>query len=147
MKPPAGLPLADKYGGIVFDDEGCVLLREPCNHYDGYVWTFAKGDPEPGETPAETALREVREETGVVARIVRPIQKVFRGGSGSVAYYLMAPVSVAPIAARFRKETSSVTWLSPRAARVRLGKNPNAVGRKRDLAVLAAACRLRRTGH
>ncbi len=33
------------------------------------VWGLPKGEIEPGETPEEAALREVREETGLEARI------------------------------------------------------------------------------
>lgn len=36
-------------------------------------WVFPKGTPDPGETIEETALREVREETGLTVRIVRPL--------------------------------------------------------------------------
>src|SRR5437879_10429948 len=53
------------YGGVIFDDKGRVLLREPTGHYDRYVWTFSKGRPEPGESPEDTAIRETREETGL----------------------------------------------------------------------------------
>ena len=52
------------YGGIVVDAKGRILLREPSGHFDGYVWTFPKGRPQPGETAEEAALRETREETG-----------------------------------------------------------------------------------
>lgn len=31
------------FGGVLFDDQGRVLLRRPANEFDGYVWTFAKG--------------------------------------------------------------------------------------------------------
>jgi 8-oxo-dGTP pyrophosphatase MutT (NUDIX family) len=43
-----------------------VLLRRPRGDFDGYVWTFPKGRPEPGETPELAALREVKEETGAI---------------------------------------------------------------------------------
>ncbi len=36
-------------------------------------WVFPKGTPDPGETIEETALREVREETGLDVRIKRPL--------------------------------------------------------------------------
>jgi len=36
-------------------------------------WVFPKGTPDPGETIEETALREVREETGIEVRITRPL--------------------------------------------------------------------------
>lgn len=61
---------ADAYGGILLTRDGKILLREPTNHFDGYVWTFAKGKPSVGDTPAQTALREVEEETGFLAEIV-----------------------------------------------------------------------------
>src|SRR3712207_8188058 len=54
---------ASTYGGVVMDDAGRVLVREPRNHFSGYVWTFPKGHPDPGETPEEAARREVFEET------------------------------------------------------------------------------------
>lgn len=34
------------------------------------LWTLPKGTPEPGETREQTALREVREETGLETRVV-----------------------------------------------------------------------------
>ena len=60
--------LALAYGGVVIDEAGRVLLREPKNHFDYYVYTFPKGRPDEGESPEQAALREVREETGVEAR-------------------------------------------------------------------------------
>jgi 8-oxo-dGTP pyrophosphatase MutT (NUDIX family) len=40
------------------------------------VLALPKGHPEDGETPGEAALREVREEAGVVARLVEPLGDV-----------------------------------------------------------------------
>lgn len=37
------VPSADAYGGVMINDRGEVQLREPVNHFGGYVWTFAKG--------------------------------------------------------------------------------------------------------
>lgn len=51
-------------GGVVFNADGAVLLLR---HVNG-TWVFPKGHIEPGEGPLETALREVEEEAGVVAR-------------------------------------------------------------------------------
>ena len=48
---------AQAYGGVLLRNTGHILLREPTNHFDGYVWTFAKGKPDPGETSETTALR------------------------------------------------------------------------------------------
>jgi len=48
------------------------------------VWALPKGKIDPGETPAEAAVREVREETGVEGRLVEKLGDVryvytFRG--------------------------------------------------------------------
>src|SRR5262249_43601458 len=66
---------------------------EPSNHFDGYVWTFPKGRPEPGETPEEAALREVLQETGVEAAITDQIPGTFAGGTTDNVYYLMSFLS------------------------------------------------------
>ena len=63
-------------------------------------WSLAKGTPDPGETLEETALREVREETGLEVEINAPIDSIEywfaeRGGKvrfhKTVHFYLMAP--------------------------------------------------------
>lgn len=40
------------------------------------TWALPKGNVDPGEAPAETALREVREETGVDGRLVEKLGDV-----------------------------------------------------------------------
>ena len=52
------------YGGVVFDATGRLLLRRPSGGFDGTAWTFAKGRPDPGEKPEQTALREVLKKPG-----------------------------------------------------------------------------------
>lgn len=128
------------YGGIVIDTEGRVLLREPSSHFGGYIWTFPKGRPEGGETPKETALRETREETGLIAEIVERIPGSFFGGTTENIYFLMRPTGRA---GEPDKETANLQWATPDEARklIRMTeKNP--VGLKRDLAVLEAAIAL-----
>jgi len=39
-------------------------------------WTLPKGTPEPGESLEETALREVGEETGLIAELLRPLDTI-----------------------------------------------------------------------
>jgi 8-oxo-dGTP diphosphatase len=48
----------------VFDEAGCVLLVR--HTYGRFNWELPGGASEPGETLAETAVRELREETGLV---------------------------------------------------------------------------------
>ena len=63
---------------------------------DIVTWTLPKGTPDPGETREQTAVREVREETGLEVRIRRPLESieytfVQRGTRihKTVHYYLM----------------------------------------------------------
>nr|WSY56995.1 NUDIX domain-containing protein [Streptomyces sp. NBC_00886] len=47
---------------VVFDDAGRVLLGQRA---DNHEWAVIAGIPEPGEQPADCAVREVYEETAV----------------------------------------------------------------------------------
>ena len=83
-------------GGIVFrrkDGQVTILVTQSSAH-DG--WIFPKGHLEHGETSSDAALREVKEETGVDARIVErvgTIRYVFRARGRQVTktalFYLM----------------------------------------------------------
>jgi 8-oxo-dGTP pyrophosphatase MutT (NUDIX family) len=53
------------YGGVVVH-EGKLLVITPAGKR---VTGLPKGGPNPGETPEETAVREVREETGISATV------------------------------------------------------------------------------
>lgn len=64
-------------------------------------WSLAKGTPDKGETMEETALREVREETGLEVEMQEPISSITywfadRGNAvryhKTVHFYLMVPV-------------------------------------------------------
>lgn len=133
---PAGLKVA--YGGVLIDRDGQVLLREPRNHHDNYVWTFAKGRPDPGEAPEATALREVLEETGVQARILAPIPGDFLGGTTINRYFLMVPEGPVQALPPDTPETSATRWVLPAEAKALIAQTKNAKGRERDLAVLKA---------
>jgi len=127
------------YGGVVINAAGRLLLREPKGHFDGYVWTFPKGKPEPGETEVEAALREVWEETGVVGCIEKRIPGEFQGGTSKTIYFLM---TVERKTGELDDETESVAWVTADEAVKRIQQTPNQIGRKRDLAVLKAALAL-----
>ena len=61
------------YGGVVVRG-GEVLVITPAGRPD--VRTLPKGGPQAGESEEETAAREVREETGVQARVVERLGDV-----------------------------------------------------------------------
>jgi len=63
-------------GGVVYSKRGDDLLLLLIEDRHGKM-TLAKGKQEPGETLEETALREVAEETGVLGKIVQPIETVY----------------------------------------------------------------------
>jgi len=126
---------AHAYGGIVIDDNARVLLRRPQGDYDGYVWTFPKGRPDPGETPEQAALREVKEETGYVAVITRALPGRFHGGTTTNKFFLMSPVGEP---GKFDSETAAIKWASYVEAASLISMTTNEKGRKRDLAILDA---------
>jgi 8-oxo-dGTP diphosphatase len=52
---------------LVFNDAGEILLQRS----DTGKWAVIGGMPEPGEEPAQTAVREVMEECGIIVQPVR----------------------------------------------------------------------------
>ncbi|BCJ70143.1 NUDIX hydrolase [Polymorphospora rubra] len=53
---------------VVRDDRGRILL---CRRSDDGTWGLPAGAIDPGEQPADAVLREIFEETGVVAEVER----------------------------------------------------------------------------
>jgi len=84
------------------------------------LWALPKGQIDPGESPAETAVREVREETGVSGRLVEKLGDVryvyARGGqrvSKVVSFFLLraGPGRIGAIDERMRVEVAEARWL------------------------------------
>jgi ADP-ribose pyrophosphatase YjhB (NUDIX family) len=86
-------------GGIVVRRDGArdssyrVLLVRAKK--DPSVWIFPKGHIEQGETAADAALRETREEAGIDGELVKPIGEPLEFNNGrydvSVQYFLIRP--------------------------------------------------------
>ena len=85
--------LVQQAGGIVWRlaDAGPEVLvvsaKDDLSH-----WIFPKGDVEAGESPAEAAEREVREEAGVDSRVVSPagdLEFAHQGRHLRVTYFLL----------------------------------------------------------
>ncbi len=114
-------------GGIVIDRSGegdgrVLIVHRP--RYDD--WSWPKGKAQGLETIEETAVREVREETGLEGRIIRKLGEAHypvttsKGATAkkTVHYFLMEPVS-----GRLGvtgDETDAVEWVSIDEARRRL---------------------------
>ena len=63
-------------GGVVYRetrDGGEIVV---CGRFNTESYHLPKGTPEPGETREETALREVREETGLNVEILRFVGEI-----------------------------------------------------------------------
>jgi 8-oxo-dGTP pyrophosphatase MutT (NUDIX family) len=64
-------------GGVVVRDGKCVVIVPTRRAADGTkVLALPKGHPDPGESAADAALREVREETGVHAAVAEKLGDV-----------------------------------------------------------------------
>jgi 8-oxo-dGTP pyrophosphatase MutT (NUDIX family) len=80
---PSRVRTATAAGGVVLRGAGEALEVVLAGRDSDRTWVFPKGTPAPGETTEETAIREVREETGLDVAIVRPI--------GTIDYWFAVP--------------------------------------------------------
>jgi 8-oxo-dGTP pyrophosphatase MutT (NUDIX family) len=64
-------------GGLVVADDGVTGPRAALigrtDRRGRLLWSLPKGHIEVGETPADTAVREVAEETGIIGEVVAPL--------------------------------------------------------------------------
>lgn len=81
--PPDVVPCA---GGLVFDDDGRLLLIRRGTPPARGSWSVPGGRLEPGETAEQACVREVAEETGLDVVVVRAAGRVLRDGPGGVVY-------------------------------------------------------------
>lgn len=111
--------LVEAAGGFVWREKHgewqVLLVHRP--RYDD--WSLPKGKADPGETPEETAQREVEEETGIQCELTAPAGEVtYVDGKGRpkiVRYWHMAPTrgghSFEP-----NEEVDALRWCSTREA-------------------------------
>ena len=100
-------------GGVVLREGRIAVVHRP--KYDD--WSLPKGHLDPGESWEEAALREVAEEAGVQARLVRELEPVrymtHKGKDKTVRYWVMeyAGGEFAP-----NDEVDELRWLEPEEA-------------------------------
>lgn len=79
---PATIKALKSAGGVVFRRTGSGIEVALIATKGKSVWTLPKGLIDPGEQPEQTAVREIREETGLIGRILAPL------GEKSFWFYL-----------------------------------------------------------
>jgi 8-oxo-dGTP diphosphatase len=105
-------------GGVVMrsgpDETEIAVVHRP--RYDD--WSFPKGKLDPGETSEEAALREVREETGLVCRLGPELAFAHyedqKGRPKVVRYWLMAVIEDPGFEPN--DEVDDLRWLTPEDA-------------------------------
>jgi 8-oxo-dGTP diphosphatase len=104
-------------GGVVFRKTSKGKIRVLVVHRPQYDdWTPPKGKADKGESPDQTAIREVLEETGYRCRIVAqlgPTRYRVQGGVKEVHWFGMRPLPDSPGFTK-NSEVDKVRWLSPR---------------------------------
>jgi 8-oxo-dGTP diphosphatase len=96
-------------GGVVVRDGRIVVVHRP--RYDD--WSLPKGKLDPGEGWEEAALREVREECGLVCRLedeLAPAHYVSKGRPKTVRWWRM---TVLHDEAETDDEVDELRWVTP----------------------------------
>lgn len=131
-------------GGLVFRETAKGKLKVLIAHRPRYDdWGLPKGKADKGETPEETAIREVLEETGYHCRIVAPIGTTryrIEGGIKEVNWYAMRPLPDSP-GFKKNKEVDEIRWITRNRAKTALDYEND-----RDLVTSPGLKRLARTG-
>jgi len=115
-------------GGVVYKKEKDRLFILLAQHSGHHGWVFPKGligDVKKGEKKEEAAVREVSEETGVTAEIIKPLTPIVywyvwekEKRKKTVYYFIMEYIS--GDIAKHDLEMENVEWLTPDAVKDRL---------------------------
>jgi len=110
-------------GGVVYRKTPKGKIRVLVVHRQRYDdWTLPKGKADDDESPEETAVREVLEETGKRCRIVAPLGTTryrVQGGVKEVHWFAMKPLPDSPGFTK-NEEVDRIKWLSRRKVLERL---------------------------
>ena len=132
-------------GAVCWREKGKDLLVAVIHRGRYQDWTFPKGKVDPGETLAETAVREVHEETGLKVKLGVPLETVsypLDKSKAKIVHYWAAKVSDNALAkSKFKpdEEVSEVLWLKAEDAFAKLSY-------KHDRELLQEVIQLRENG-
>jgi len=115
---PAPNSLVPACGVLAVDDQGRVLLQR---RRDTGQWALPMGKMELGETPSQCAIRETREETGVLVRVTGLLgvfsdpTHIVAYGDGEIRQEYEVILLAAPVggALTVNDEASDVRWVAP----------------------------------
>lgn len=105
-------------GAVCWREEKRYLLVALVHRVRYQDWTFPKGKVDPGETLAETAVREIKEETGLKIKLGVPLQTMtypLDKSKTKIVHYWAAKVSDKALSgSKFKPndEISEVVWLT-----------------------------------
>ena len=108
--------------GAVIIDQGKVLLIRRGKPPRPGLWSLPGGGQELGEGYIEAALREVREETGLIVEslgLVDIVDSITRDESGRVQFhYLLADIVACPVGGTLKAggDAAEVRWFSAEEA-------------------------------
>ena len=95
-------------GAAIFAEDGSVLLMR--ENYDRRRWGFPGGALEPGETPDQAVVREVREETGLEVRVDAYVGSYSLADSSLVAHLFRCTIVAGTPAVPETGEIADVGW-------------------------------------
>jgi len=131
-------------GGLVFRESSQGKLKVLVAHRPRYDdWGLPKGKADKGETPEQTAVREVLEETGYRCRIVAPMGTTryrINNGIKQVDWFAMRPLPDSPGFSR-NSEVDEISWVTRKQAKAKLDYEND-----RNLVAAPGLKRLARTG-
>ncbi|MFJ7061553.1 NUDIX domain-containing protein [Streptomyces microflavus] len=94
--PSAVPPVRVRAGAILIRDGHLLLIRFKDPDEDGPYYEIPGGGVETGETAGEAAVRELREETGLLGSVGREVARVWKGGRHEHYFLMTAEGRIGP---------------------------------------------------